>query len=65
MKSETIHVFPSCMNLSERAKQDLVFHHDENVKEASSFSSLNHFSETDAQVAARRTGISQLGLQLI
>lgn len=53
------------MNLSKRAKQDLVFCYDENVKEASSFSSLHNFSETEAQVAARRTEISQLGLQLI
>lgn len=53
------------MNLSKKAKQDLVFHHEDNVKETSAFSSLNNFSETDDQVAARRTGISQLGLQLI
>lgn len=57
--------FLPCMNLSEKAKQDLVFQREDNVKEAPAFSSLNNFSETDAQVAAGRTGISQLGLQLL
>lgn len=38
------------MNLSEKTKQDLVFLHEDNVKDAPAFSSLNNFSETDAQV---------------
>lgn len=50
-----VHMFPTMYESirENKTKQDLVFHHEKNVKEAPAFSSVNNFSETDAQVGSQ------------